>query len=131
MTFNIDLLLLALSHALRVPPRAVICIKPDVEHYNYMIKLLGRSGHLEEAKCFIDEMLVKPDGVTQRALLGACITYGNVQLGKVADDKLLKLEPKSLVPLPLSFSPTSMLQVRLQLTSGIRLNKVLGPLSFY
>jgi len=37
---------------------------------------------------------VEPDGATWGALLGACRTYGNVELGKLAANERLKLEPK-------------------------------------
>ncbi|CAM6084194.1 unnamed protein product [Calypogeia fissa] len=68
-------------------------IKPTVVHYNCMVDLLGRVGHLEEAKLFINDMQVEPDGVTWGALLGACRTYGHVELGELAANELLKLEP--------------------------------------
>ena len=69
-------------------------IEPDVLHCNCMVDLLGRAGHLEEAKLFIDNMPVEPDGATWGALLGACRTYGNVEMGELAAKELLKLEPK-------------------------------------
>jgi len=42
----------------------------------------------------IGNMPVEPNGSTWGALLGACRTYGNVELGKLAANELLKLEPK-------------------------------------
>jgi hypothetical protein len=68
-------------------------IEPENEHYTCMVDLLGRAGHLEEAKIFINDMPVEPNGVTWTALLGACRTYGNVELGELAANKLFKLEP--------------------------------------
>ena len=70
-------------------------IKPTIEHYTCMVDLLGRAGHLEEAKLFILNMPLEPDGATWGALLGACRTYGNVELAEFAAKERLKLEPKS------------------------------------
>ncbi len=50
------------------------------EHYSCMVDLLGRVGHLEEAKISIHDMPVEPNGVTWTTLLGASRTYGNVEL---------------------------------------------------
>ncbi|CAM6096132.1 unnamed protein product [Calypogeia fissa] len=68
-------------------------IKPTVEHYTCMVDLLGRAGQLEEAKLIISEMPVEPDGIIWRALLGACRTYSNVELGELAAKELFKAEP--------------------------------------
>ena len=70
-------------------------IKPTMEHYTCMVDLLGRAGHLEDAKLFILNMPLEPDGATWGALLGACRTYGNVELAEFAAKERLKLEPKS------------------------------------
>jgi pentatricopeptide repeat protein len=70
-------------------------IEPTVVHHNCMVDLLGRAGHLEEAELFIRNMQVEPDGTTWAALLGACRTYGNVELAEYAAQECLKLEPKN------------------------------------
>ena len=69
-------------------------IERTVELCTCMVDVLGRAGHLEEAKLLIGNMPVEADGATWGALLGACRTYGNVELGKLAANELLKLEPK-------------------------------------
>ncbi|CAM6086768.1 unnamed protein product [Calypogeia fissa] len=68
-------------------------IEPDIVHYTCMVDLIGRSGNLEEAKLFIGDMPVEPDAVTWGAFLGACRTYGHVELGELAAKELLKLKP--------------------------------------
>ncbi|CAM6121621.1 unnamed protein product [Calypogeia fissa] len=68
-------------------------IEPGIVHYTCMVDLLGRAGCLEESKLFIRDMPVEANGVTWRALLGACRTYGNVELGELAAEELFKLEP--------------------------------------
>lgn len=71
-------------------------IKPTVLHCNCMVDLLGRAGHLEEAKLFIDEMRpVEPNVSTWGALLGACRSYKNVELGQLAANERAKLDPEN------------------------------------
>ncbi|CAM6091803.1 unnamed protein product [Calypogeia fissa] len=68
-------------------------IDPEIVHYNCMVDLLGRAGLLEEAKLFIYDMPTEADVITWKALLGACRTYGNVELGEFAAQELLKMAP--------------------------------------
>ncbi|CAM6113445.1 unnamed protein product [Calypogeia fissa] len=68
-------------------------VDPSIVHYTCMVDLIGRAGHLEEAQRFISDMPVEPNRITWGALLGACRTYGNVELGELAANELLKLEP--------------------------------------
>ncbi|OVA15764.1 Pentatricopeptide repeat [Macleaya cordata] len=66
---------------------------PKVEHYSCMVDLLARSGDLEEAWKFIEKMPQKPDAVILGALLGACRSTGNVEIGERVIDLLIELEP--------------------------------------
>lgn len=68
-------------------------IAPEACHYACMVDLLSRSGRLEEAASFIDKMPIKPDALIWGTLLGACRVHGNVELGKLAAEKVLELEP--------------------------------------
>ena len=78
-------LFLAMTQDYGIEPTVVLC--------NCMVDVVGRAGRLEEAKLFIDKMPVEPNEATWGALLGACRTYGNVDLGKLAANERLKLEP--------------------------------------
>ncbi|XP_010243118.1 PREDICTED: pentatricopeptide repeat-containing protein At2g22410, mitochondrial-like [Nelumbo nucifera] len=69
-------------------------IEPKAEHYACMIDLLGRVGLVEEAKELLKRMPMEPDEAAWGALLNACKMHGNVELGKLAADKLLDLDPK-------------------------------------
>ncbi|KAG0581800.1 hypothetical protein M758_3G008300 [Ceratodon purpureus] len=69
-------------------------IRPSVVHYTCMVDVLGRSGCLEEAKLFIQNMPIEPDGAIWGALLGACRTHGNVELAELAAEERFRLEPK-------------------------------------
>ena len=98
-------LLSACSHAGLVDEgRQLFCamrdygVEPTVVHYSCMVDLLGRAGLLEETKRLISSMPVEADAGTWGALLGACRTYGNVELGELAAKEVLKLEPADASP---------------------------------
>ena len=98
-------LLSACSHAGLVDEgRQIFCamkdygVIPTVVHYTCMVDLLGRAGLLEETKRFISSMPVEANAGTWGALLGACRTYGNVELGELAAKEVMKLEPADASP---------------------------------
>ena len=74
------------------------CVEPTVVHYTCMVDLLGRAGLLEETKRLISSMPVEANAGTWGALLGACRTYGNVELGELAAKEVMKLEPADASP---------------------------------
>lgn len=68
-------------------------IEPGHKHYACMVDLLGRAGRLEEAERFIVSMPIKPDILVWETLLAACKVHGNHELGKVAAEKIMELQP--------------------------------------
>ncbi|CAL0331832.1 unnamed protein product [Lupinus luteus] len=66
-------------------------ISPDIAHYACMVDLLGRLGLLGEAMALIQKMPMKPDVVVWGALLSACRTYGNLEMGRPIMKQLLEL----------------------------------------
>ncbi|XP_058086416.1 pentatricopeptide repeat-containing protein At3g09040, mitochondrial-like [Magnolia sinica] len=70
-------------------------IQPHLEHYACIIDLLGRVGHLQEAKRSINRMPIKPDARIWQIFLSACNVHGNVELGKVAARELFELQPEN------------------------------------
>ena len=98
-------LLSACSHSGLVDEgRQIFCamkdygVEPTVVHCSCMVDLLGRAGLLEETKRFISSMPVEAGAGTWGALLGACRTYGNVELGELAAKEVMKLEPADASP---------------------------------
>ncbi|KAG9455062.1 hypothetical protein H6P81_007966 [Aristolochia fimbriata] len=69
-------------------------IKPTMEHYACMVDLYSRAGKLQEAMELITEMPFPAGGTVWRTLLGACRVHRNLQLGKLAADKLIMLDPQ-------------------------------------
>ncbi|OVA17300.1 Pentatricopeptide repeat [Macleaya cordata] len=68
-------------------------IEPGMEHYVNMVSLFGRAGLLDEAYRFVQRMPIEPDKSVWLCLLCACRTHCNIQLGELAAEELLKLEP--------------------------------------
>ncbi|KAI3462793.1 hypothetical protein Pfo_019456 [Paulownia fortunei] len=65
----------------------------DIEHYAYMIDMLGRGGLLKEALELVGKMAMKPDIIIWGTLLGACRIHRNVPIAKLVLKQLLELEP--------------------------------------
>ncbi|XP_011627082.2 putative pentatricopeptide repeat-containing protein At5g13230, mitochondrial [Amborella trichopoda] len=68
-------------------------ITPCMEHYSCMVRLLGRSGRLDESMKLIEDMPFEPSVTLWRALLGACVVHKNVNLGKLSAQRVLEMEP--------------------------------------
>ncbi|KAJ0712394.1 putative tetratricopeptide-like helical domain superfamily [Helianthus annuus] len=91
--------LVACSHAGRVEEgreyfrlmREKYNIEPNVRHYGCMVDLLGRAGLLKEAFEFVDKMEIKPNAIIWRTLLGSCRIHNDVELGRRANEELVKL----------------------------------------
>lgn len=70
-------------------------VVPREEHYSCVIDLLGRTGKLEQAENFINNMPFEPNAFGWCSFLGACKIHGDKERGKLAADKLMKLEPEN------------------------------------
>ncbi|OIW01829.1 hypothetical protein TanjilG_15693 [Lupinus angustifolius] len=71
-------------------------IKPRAMHYACMIELLGREGQLDEAFALIRSAPFKPTLNMWAAFLTACRMHKNLELGKLAAEKLCAMEPEKL-----------------------------------
>ncbi|KAI7753271.1 hypothetical protein M8C21_000193 [Ambrosia artemisiifolia] len=72
----------------------VFGIKPTQEHYACMIDILGRAGKLDEAMDLVNKMPFEANASVWGALLGAAKTHKNVDLGQIAAQKLMLLDPE-------------------------------------
>ncbi|KAF5768182.1 putative tetratricopeptide-like helical domain superfamily [Helianthus annuus] len=68
-------------------------ILPEIEHYGCMVDLLCKAGLLEDALQVIEEMRMEPNAVIWGAILGGCKLQKNLEIAKIAVDKLMILEP--------------------------------------
>ncbi|RVW35864.1 Pentatricopeptide repeat-containing protein [Vitis vinifera] len=64
-------------------------IEAKAEHYTCMVDLLGRAGQLEDAKEFVEKMPIEPEVSTWGALLGACRVHKDMDMGRLAAQRLL------------------------------------------
>ncbi|XP_021900934.1 pentatricopeptide repeat-containing protein At2g13600-like [Carica papaya] len=69
---------------------------PTMEHYACVVDLLGRSGHLKEAKDFIEKMPIEADGVIWGSLLSACWFWMDMKVGEQVAQKMFSLHPKPI-----------------------------------
>ncbi|XP_076929766.1 putative pentatricopeptide repeat-containing protein At3g11460, mitochondrial [Bidens hawaiensis] len=72
----------------------VFGIKPTQEHYACMIDILGRAGKLNEAMDLVNNMPFEANASVGGAVLGAARTHKNVDLGQLAAQKLMLLDPE-------------------------------------
>ncbi|KAB2630169.1 pentatricopeptide repeat-containing protein [Pyrus ussuriensis x Pyrus communis] len=73
-------------------------MSPRPEHYACVVDMLGRAGHLTEAKSFIEKLPENPGVLVWQALLGACCIHGDSEIGKYAADQLLLAAPETPAP---------------------------------
>ncbi|XP_050233031.1 pentatricopeptide repeat-containing protein At4g21300-like [Mercurialis annua] len=75
-------------------------INPSPEHYSCVVDLFCRAGQLDKAWKVVDELLTKGHGNYSismwGALLSACEKNGILELGEVAAQEALKLEPQNV-----------------------------------
>ncbi|KAK6935429.1 Pentatricopeptide repeat [Dillenia turbinata] len=68
-------------------------VEPQMEHYACMVDLLARSGRVEEAQAFIEEMPLTPSTDIWITLLGACGVSRKVEIAERIADKLSVIDP--------------------------------------
>lgn len=68
-------------------------IYPTMEHYSCLVDLYSRAGRLEKAMDVIKGMPFPAGENVWRTLLAACRVHHNVELGKLAAENLISLQP--------------------------------------
>lgn len=69
-------------------------IFPTMEHYSCMVDLYSRAGMLGKAMDIINGMTLPASATVWRTLLAACHVHRNLELGKLAAEKLISLKPQ-------------------------------------
>lgn len=79
-------------------------LDPTIDHYDCMIDLYARAGKLNEALYLIQTMPFESDAMSWKSLLGGCSIHNNFELGKIAAEKLLQLDPNDTAAYILMFN---------------------------
>lgn len=74
--------------------RRVYKVEPKAEHYGCMVDLLGRAGLLKDTDELAKNIHMKGGSALWGALLSACHTHSNIQLGEFVGRWLIEKEPK-------------------------------------
>ncbi|XP_076896444.1 pentatricopeptide repeat-containing protein At2g27610-like [Bidens hawaiensis] len=69
-------------------------IDPTPEHYSCMVDMYSRAGLLEKALAFINDMPLPAGAMIWRSLLAACRVHKNLEIGRLAGEKLMSLKPE-------------------------------------
>ncbi|CAN6321987.1 unnamed protein product [Urochloa humidicola] len=69
-------------------------ITPTPSHYACLIDMLGRNGRFDEALGMIEKMPFEPDLLIWKTLLASCKLHRNLDMGKLAADKLMELSER-------------------------------------
>ncbi|KAJ3701256.1 hypothetical protein LUZ61_004961 [Rhynchospora tenuis] len=69
---------------------------PNVNHYCCMVDLLCRAGRLKQAFETILNMPMRPDTDIWGTFLGACKTFGSIEMGEFAAKNLIELNPDDI-----------------------------------
>ncbi|KAG7019303.1 Pentatricopeptide repeat-containing protein, partial [Cucurbita argyrosperma subsp. argyrosperma] len=68
-------------------------INPTIDHYSCMVDLYSRSGMFEKAMDVMNGMPFPASPTMWRTVLAACRIHRNLELGKLAAEKLISLQP--------------------------------------
>ncbi len=69
------------------------CVMPRLEHYDCMIELYNRYGHIDELEKFVKWMPFEPTVPMLTKVFDACRIHGHLRLGEWAAEQLNKLNP--------------------------------------
>nr|XP_043606814.1 pentatricopeptide repeat-containing protein At3g29230-like [Erigeron canadensis] len=76
----------------------VYMIEPKIEHYGCMVDLLSRAGLMKDSAEMIKNVLLGTGPALWGALLSACRTHSNLELGELVAKRLIELEPSDVGP---------------------------------
>ncbi|XP_015934328.1 pentatricopeptide repeat-containing protein At3g12770 isoform X2 [Arachis duranensis] len=71
-------------------------LDPGPEHYSCLVDLLCRAGELHKAWEILNERVGKCSISMWGALLSACVDCGNIELGELAAERALHLDPQNV-----------------------------------
>ncbi|PIA39863.1 hypothetical protein AQUCO_02600370v1 [Aquilegia coerulea] len=68
-------------------------VEPGIEHYGCLADILGRAGRVHEAEQILSNMPMEPQASHWGALMAACRTHNNIEVGERVGKHLISMEP--------------------------------------
>ncbi|KAI4337893.1 hypothetical protein L6164_016259 [Bauhinia variegata] len=98
-------------------------VKPEEEHYAFIVELLSRAGMIKEAIDIVETMPYKTSAVIWRSILSACAIHGELGVTERVAKEMMEIEPQSPLPYLVLFRAY---QMRGRWESMVRVRKVIG-----
>ncbi|KAD5316875.1 hypothetical protein E3N88_16821 [Mikania micrantha] len=76
----------------------VYMIEPNAEHYGCMVDLFSRAGFMKDSVDMIKNTPLARGPALWGAMLSACRTHSNLELGEMVAKRLIELEPNDVGP---------------------------------
>lgn len=73
-------------------------LDPQIDHYACLIDLYARNGLVQKAKQLMEQMPYEANHVMWCSLLGACKVHVEVEIGREAAYRLIKMDPSNAAP---------------------------------
>eukprot|EP00250_Pteridium_aquilinum_P004435 c14646_g1_i1 orf=1160-3871(-) len=86
------------AHACLNSMSQIFGLKPDSEHYDCVIDLLGRAGSLDQVEEMISKMPVQPSLISWMMLLGAYSSQADLQRGECVANQVFEMYPECTAP---------------------------------
>nr|GLL44374.1 pentatricopeptide repeat-containing protein At4g19220, mitochondrial [Ipomoea trifida] len=108
-------------------------VQPTTDHHVCIVDMLGRSGRLQEAYNFVEDILSQPESGIWGALLSACNYHGDLKLGKKVANILFSLKPENVgyyVSLSNMYVATGSWKEAVELRDMVQNKKLAKPVAY-
>ncbi|KAI5405818.1 pentatricopeptide repeat-containing protein At1g43980, mitochondrial [Lathyrus oleraceus] len=98
-------------------------VKPEEEHYSYVVEILCRAGKVKEAIDIVEKMSCGTTPDIWRSIISACARYGDLQATEIVATKIMESSPQTSLPYLVL---AQVYQISGRWESTVRVRKALG-----
>ncbi|CAK8538994.1 unnamed protein product [Lathyrus sativus] len=73
-------------------------VKPEEEHYSYVVEILCRAGKVKEAIDIVEKMSCGTTPDIWRSFISACARYGDLQATEIVATRIMERSPQTSLP---------------------------------
>ncbi|CAI8598484.1 unnamed protein product [Vicia faba] len=73
-------------------------VKPEEEHYSYVVEIVCRAGKVKEAIDIVEKMSCGTTPDIWRSIISACARYGDLQATEIVATKIMERSPQTSLP---------------------------------